>query len=149
MSIYINWYSEREILKKWQQWRTEGEWWRLKSQRHEALGIQTVVYGQNNWMFDTISSFCLMHIVKQFIRRLDQQVAQNLSQITEEESRAENMNENISTLTHAVINCVKKATAISNLFLPGLYCSGQWFIHYFLTLQYVDMSVTARTAAEG
>jgi hypothetical protein len=66
-----------------------------------------------------------MHIVKQFIRRLDQQVAQNLSQITEEESRAENMNENISTLTHAVINCVKKATAISNLFLPGLYCSGQ------------------------
>jgi hypothetical protein len=76
-------------------------------------------------MFDTISSFCLMHIVKQFLRRFDHQVAEHLSQITEEEGRAENMKENISTLTHAVINCVKKATAISNLFLPGLNCSGQ------------------------
>ena len=65
-------------------------------------------------MLDTISSFYLMHIVKQFTRRLDQQ-AQHLSQITKEEGRAENMKENISTLTHAVINCVKKATAISNL----------------------------------
>ena len=99
-------------------------------------------------MFDTISSFCLMHTVKQFMKRLDQQVAEHLSQITEEEGKAENMKENISTLTHTVINYVKKATAIPYLFLPGLCCSGRLVIHYFLTLQHVDMSDTARTAAE-